>query len=302
VTVPIRTRGPIQRTTEGSTILLRMVIGAYRKRLIPKRGYGQLFNRTPSGLWGGDTVRADTQVGDLSICLRDHGARQLLVFGRIMHEEAETAFVGRLAPQIRSFYDIGANYGWYARLVSNLAPTAKVVAIEANPNLVPHLMRNAPHARILHAAVTDIPGELAFHISANSALSSAQRTVGAPVAVAAIKLDDITADDAEVDFVKCDVEGGEMMVLRGSRELRSREKPPVWLLEANETFLVETGASYEALHDELSMYGPVGYYRAQSTGRIARLRHGLSDLRGTSDVNVVVVPNARADLVCDMVE
>ena len=151
MTVPIRTRGPIQRTTEGSTILLRMVIGAYRKRLIPKRGYGQLFNRTPSGLWGGDTVRADTQVGDLSICLRDHGARQLLVFGRIMHEEAETAFVGRLAPQIRSFYDIGANYGWYARLVSNLAPTAKVVAIEANPNLVPHLMRNAPHARILHA-------------------------------------------------------------------------------------------------------------------------------------------------------
>ena len=99
-------------------------------------------------------------------------------------------------------------------------------------------------------------------MASNSALSSAQRTVGNPVTVVATKLDDITADDAEVDFVKCDVEGGEMMVLRGSRELRSREKPPVWLLEANETFLVETGAPYEALHDELSMFGPVGYYRA----------------------------------------
>jgi hypothetical protein len=118
----------------------------------------------------------------------------------------------------------------------------------------------------------------------------------------ATKLDDITADDTEVDFVKCDVEGGEMMVLRGSRELRSREKPPMWLLEANETFLVETGASYEALHDELSMFGPVGYYRAQPTGRIARLPRGLSDLRGISDVNVVAVPDARADLVCEMVE
>jgi FkbM family methyltransferase len=247
-------------------------------------------------------VRADTQVGDLSICLRDYGSRQLLVFGRIMHEEAETAFVGRLAPQIRSFYDIGANYGWYARLVSNIAPTAKVVAVEANPNLIPHLMRNAPNARILHVAVTDIPGELTFHISSNSVLSSAPRTVGAAVTVVASKLDDITADDTEVDFVKCDVEGGEMMVLRGSRELRSREKPPIWLLEANETFLVETGASYEALHEEFSMFGPLGYYRAQSTGRIARLRHGLSDLRGTNGVNVVVVPDARADLVCDMVE
>ena len=292
----------MQRTSEGSTILLRTVIGAYRKRLIPKRGYGPLFNRTPSGLWGGDTVSANTQVGDLSICLRDQGSRQLLVFGRILHEEAETAFVGRLAPQIRSFYDIGANYGWYARLVGNLAPTAKVVAVEANPNLIPYLRRNASRARVLHAAVTDIPGELTFHISSNSALSSAQRTVGDPVTVVAIKLDDITAGDAEVDFVKCDVEGGEMMVLRGSRELRSREKPPVWLLEADEAFLVQAGASYDALHDELSMFGPVGYYQAQSTGRIARLRHGLSDLREIGDVNVVVVPDARADLLCDMVE
>ena len=183
-----------------------------------------------------------------------------------------------------------------------ISPAAKVVAVEANPNLIPHLIRNAPHARVLHAAVTDIPGELTFHISSNSALSSAPRTVGNPVTVVATKLDDITADDAEVDFVKCDVEGGEMMVLRGSRELRSREKPPVWLLEANETFIGETGASYEALHDELSMFGPVGYYRAQSTGRIVRLRHGLSDLRGTSDVNVVAVPDARADLVCNMVD
>ena len=302
MTVPVRTRGSTQRTAEGSTILLRTVIGVYRKCLIPKRGYGLLFNRTPLSLWGGDTVRADTQLGDFSICLRDHGSRQLLVFGRIMHEEAETAFVSRLAPQIRSFYDIGANYGWYARLVSNLAPAAKIVAVEANPNLIPHLIRNAPHACVLHAAITDIPGELTFHISPNSALSSAQRTVGAPVNVVATRLDDITADDAEVDFVKCDVEGGEMTVLRGSRELRSREKPPVWLLEANETFLIETGASYEALHDELSMFGPVGYYRAQPTGRLARLRRGLSDLRGTSDVNVVAVPDARADLVCDMIE
>jgi FkbM family methyltransferase len=295
-------RGPVPRTSGGSTLLLRAVIGAYRKRLVPRRGYGQLFNRTPTGLWGGDTVQADTQVGDLSVCLRDPGARQLLVFGRIMHEEPETAFVARLAPQIRSFYDIGANYGWYARLVGNLAPTAKVVAVEANPNLVPHLMRNAPHARVLHAAVTDLPGELTFHISPNSVLSSAQRAVGVPVTVTATTLDDITVGDAGVDFVKCDVEGGEMTVLRGSRRLRSREKPPVWLLEANESFLLETGASYEALHDELSMFGPVGYYRAQRTGRIVRLPRGLPDLRGTRDVNVVAVPEARADLVRDLVE
>ena len=163
-------------------------------------------------------------------------------------------------------------------------------------------MRNVPHARVLHAAVTDIPQELTFYIASNSALSSAQRTVGTPVTVAAIKLDDITTNDADVDFVKCDVEGGEMMVLRGSRELRSREKPPIWLLEANETFLVETGASYDELHDELSMFGPIGYYRAQLTGRISRLPGGLSDLRGSRGVNVVAVPDSRADLVYDMVE
>jgi len=292
----------MQRGEQGSTILLRTVIGAYRKHLIPRRGYGQLFNRTPAGLWGGDIVRAHTQIGDLSICLRDHGARQLLVFGKIGHEEAETAFVGRLAPRLRSFYDIGANYGWYSRLVGNRAPAARIVAVEANPNLIPHLIPNAPRARVLNAAVTDSPGELTFHLSSNSALSSAPRPVGAPVTVVATKLDDITADDAEVDLVKCDVEGGEMMVLRGARELRGREKPPVWLLEADERFLAEAGASYEALHAELSLFGPVGYYRARPTGCLVRLPRGLSDLPGNRAVNVVVVPDTRADLIRGLVE
>lgn len=283
----------------GSTLLLRSVVGAYRKRLLPARGYGPLFDRTPRRLWGGDDVVALTEVGDLKIRLRDPGARQLLVFGRIMHESGETAFVRRVASRLEAFYDVGANYGWYARLVATSSQAA-VVAVEANPSLIPYLAANLPSARVVHAAVADAPGRLEFHVSVNSALSSAQRAVGETVHVEAVTMDSLVVD-GDVTLVKCDVEGGELAMLRGARALRSRPEPPIWLIEADEAFLRETGSSYVKLDEEFKRFGPVEYYRTGRDGGLIRLNGGLEDLRGTRTVNVVVVPVARLPLVSDFV-
>lgn len=286
----------------GSSRLLRVVTGAYRSGVLPPRGYGQLFDRSPSWLWGGDVVTAGTDVGEMTVSLRDHGARQLLVFGHILHEEGETSLVRRLAPRLRRFYDVGANYGWYSRLVALSAPHVAVTAVEANPILLPFLGSNVLEGTdVLSCALSDAVGTLVFHVSDSSVLGSAHRAVGKPIEVPCQTLDSIAAHSEGVELVKCDVEGGEMAVLRGARALRDSSQPPMWLIEADERFLQEVGASYDELHAELSSGGPVAYYKADADGFVSLLGGGLSDLRGTSDVNVLVVPDARQDLIAGLV-
>jgi FkbM family methyltransferase len=278
--------------------LARAVTGAYRRGWLPARGYGQLFSRTPAGLWGGHDVLIQTEVGELAIPLREVGARQLLVFGRIMHERGETELMRRLLPNVGTFIDIGANYGWYARLARDLSKGAVVVAAEANPRLIPYLKFNLePGAEVMHVAVGEKSGLATFYVSANSALSSPNRMVGDPVTVEAITLDQISDRIGKVpDIVKCDVEGGEMAVLRGAEQVRSADLPPIWLMEADEQFLTQTGGSYDELHRELTRFGPVRYYRAAPDGSLISLP-GLGAFQGTEFVNVLVVPEKRNGLV-----
>jgi hypothetical protein len=106
--------------------------------------------------------------------------------------------------------------------------------------------------------------------------------------------------DTPVDLVKCDVEGGEMAVLRGSRSLRHADDPPMWMMEADERFLIETGSSYDEMEQEINT-APVAMtkYFVGPDGTWSVLSH-LSDLRGTTRVNVVLVPKTKASLVAGL--
>lgn len=275
--------------------LTRAVTTAYRRGYIPPKGYGKLFSRTPAWLWGGADVIARTDIGDLAVPIRDLGARQMLVFGRILHEEGETAVMRRLLPTISVFFDVGANYGWYARLAHDLNPRGKVVAVEANPHLVPYLIHNVgPSVEVFNVAAADQAGQVTFYIADNSSLSSPNRNVGRPVTVPSTTLDDIS-DQVGVtpELVKCDVEGGELAVLRGAGRVRAVARPPIWLIEADEDYLEQAGLSYADLHQELSRFGPVTYWQAKRRGDVTPLP-SLESLRGRVSVNVFVVPESRA--------
>ncbi len=96
---------------------------------------------------------------------------------------------------------------------------------------------------------------LTFYCADSSNLSSASRQVGTPVLVEGISLDMFAERQAligHIDFIKCDVEGGEMAVLQGSRLVRSAAYPPIWMIEADDKFLVEAGLSVNSLNSEIS--------------------------------------------------
>ena len=286
-----------------ATAMLRLLRLAYRRGVLPQRGSSRLFDKTPTWLWGGEAVDIETFAGPMTVPLRDHGPRQLLLFGELRHERAETALLARLAPHLTNVLDLGANVGWYSCVLATagLPSHARVLAVDPNPTTAPYLAANArryPQVDALFEAVGEEIGEATFYCAHSSDLSSVSRPVGTPTTVPLITVDHLVASrfESSVDLVKCDVEGGEMAVLRGARSVRSAPRPPIWLLEAYEGFLNASGCSYEALEEELGSIGEhVTKFVADGEGFVELPR--LADLRQRLRSNVLLVPESRIPTV-----
>jgi len=257
------------------------------------RGYGRPFGHIPVAVWGGDALIIETEVGSMLVPVRDLTLRGVLIFGRLPHEVSETRLLRELFRGTRRVIDVGASIGWYSVLACNANPEVEVHAFEANPDILPFLLANAnPTGRKIrvHAtAVSDQSGTVDFYCAPSSTLSSAARHVGRKITVPAVALDDLSL--GPVDFVKLDVEGGELAVLRGARRLRAESPHAVWMIEADEHMLREAGESLEALDDELHLPSSTRLYTVDPSGAWRPIT-ALSAMHGAWHKNVLVVPAA----------
>jgi FkbM family methyltransferase len=138
------------------------------------------------------------------------------------------AFIRRRLGPGSVFVDAGANIGTYtcpaARLVG---PTGRVIAFEPHPVTYGYLSRNVEanglsQVRALHLALGEAPGQIEIVSVANPGenhvAATGEHGSGA-AAVAMATLDDALAGQeiGPVDYLKIDVEGFELPVLRGAR-------------------------------------------------------------------------------------
>lgn len=151
--------------------------------------------------------------------------------------------------------DAGANKGDLLRMFMAAAPQATFIAFEPIPELAKRLARQFPGASIRALALSDTTGEAEFrHFPDRQALSSLvvrpERETGAAVETITVQVG--TLDDAvperPVRFVKVDVEGVELALLRGARRILREERPVVVLECGGEDNLI-------AVHDELESSG-----------------------------------------------
>jgi FkbM family methyltransferase len=182
------------------------------------------------------------------------------------YEPIETAFVRRHLRSDSIFLDVGANIGWFTIVASTIVgERGRIHAFEPLPDTAAHLKQTI-EANELEALVT--VHELALSATDGEGFINWSKGTDNPggsfattqlmngfesVRIAFRTLDSLAL--GRVDFVKLDVEGSEMNVMRGGEKtiLGSR---PVMLAEVNPTSLRNiSGVSPDELIDYVRGHG-----------------------------------------------
>lgn len=136
------------------------------------------------------------------------------------------------------FFDVGANIGYYSILASSkIGNTGKVYSFEPDIHNVQILeknieLNNASNVKITKKAVSDKTGFVNFKSSALSKGDSAISISNSEgnISIPSITLDDFVAETGVYpNVIKIDVEGAEIMALKGAKGLFSRAKQPIVL-------------------------------------------------------------------------
>jgi len=182
----------------------------------------------------------------------DENGRRIYVNGYQPAERLTRHFVRLLRPG-DCVIDIGANVGYYTMVAAKLVgPAGCVHAFEASPQTAAWLEANAtlnPGANIhVHSqAVTDRCGKTEFFAAAAdrtgySSIRDLGEQTAAVATVPTISLDSMLTELPATRLVKIDVEGAELLALKGMRGLIERDRP-YFIFEIDDQFLRELGAS-----------------------------------------------------------
>jgi FkbM family methyltransferase len=159
------------------------------------------------------------------------------VFGT--HELGMQRAFELLAGTGMTFYDVGANVGFYCVIVGRLVgPAGRVIAFEPLPDNATSIEHNArlngfANVEARQEALGDDDGEARFLISASSGWGKLE-SAGAPparmageVVVRLRRLDSLLKEGAipPPNLMKIDIEGGEVGFLRGASETLRRCQP-----------------------------------------------------------------------------
>jgi FkbM family methyltransferase len=175
-----------------------------------------------------------------SFCLRGRLSRE---------DEGLTHLLRRFLREGDTFFDVGANLGYYTCTAARVCgPSGQVHAFEPQARMVAHLRESlrlngfAAGARVCHAAVSARHGgtiPLFFaqdplqQTSVPSLFQHEWLAGGSREDVPAVSLDGYIRDHgiARVDLVKLDVEGAELMVLEGLRDTLAHIPPEALVIE-----------------------------------------------------------------------
>ena len=193
------------------------------------------------------------RTGDLAAAVSDH-------------------FVRRNATVI----DVGASWGLFTyHLARRVGEGGRVYSYEphpANALVLQKLAAARPYVHFRPVAVSDLSGRAELLVpKRHNRLVTAQSSLAhrfegievESIAVPTVRLDDEIGESSQVDFIKIDVEGHEMSVLRGGISIFRRCRPPV-LIEIEQRHLAVP------IRDVLQELQELGYYLFYIGGSVLR--------------------------------
>ncbi|MEI6564642.1 MAG: FkbM family methyltransferase [bacterium] len=201
-------------------------------------------------LRGTDVARIEITDGQIVMQSRERGIRmvcnkddkriipiEILNFGSF--EKPELDMMLRLVGDQSTILDIGANVGWYSIALAKAYPSARILAFEPIPSTYRQLQENirindVHNVKIHNFGLSDRIDTLTFYFypecSGNASLANLTSSQGVEVLSCPVRtLDDFaTEGDVTVDFIKCDVEGAELLVFKGGVQMIGRCRPIIF--------------------------------------------------------------------------
>jgi FkbM family methyltransferase len=193
------------------------------------------------------------------------------------------------------FLDVGANVGIFAIPVAqHLGPDGKVYAFEPAPDMAEDLLLRAASAGVadrldvLQMALGDERATLSLRVDPDDPSDATKRSLfvqGEVVAeVPVMPLDDVVASrelvlEPRLQAVKIDVEGAEVLCLRGMRATLADQRPRLIVVETIESHLRRAGFELADIDGELA---PLGYERLVQDPATGLWFNAVFVLRGAS--------------------
>jgi FkbM family methyltransferase len=142
--------------------------------------------------------------------------------------------------------DVGANIGLFSLYAQDSAK--QIICLEPTPvtlNILEKLTAGIDCIKIAPVALSDSDGEITFYINENPTINSVVNQAGTEVRVQARTIETVLREQALdwVDFVKCDIEGSEMLAITEATLDPVKDKIGSWYIEVHQTN-GNTGASW----------------------------------------------------------
>jgi FkbM family methyltransferase len=222
---------------------------------------------------------------------RNDGLGASLTYGGL--EAAERSFVARFLQPGMTVLDIGAHHGLYTLLASKrVGSTGRVFAFEPSPRerkaLLLHLLINrCKNVLIQDLALGRNTSESNLHVAEskysgfNSLKPPGVSAKTSPIRVRVVRLDDWLSQFGidRLDFIKLDVEGGELSVLQGAMNLFQRKPRPVILAEVQDIRTRPWGYRAQEIISELQAKS-YRWFALTEDGKVYPLHTARSEFEG----------------------
>ncbi|BAZ32299.1 methyltransferase FkbM family protein [Cylindrospermum sp. NIES-4074] len=180
----------------------------------------------------------------LQVTLAEYGFREIYFFG--VCEPAVTAIVKHLAKPGQIWLDVGANVGYFTILLSKIVgETGKIYAFEPNPitaNLTENsiLLNQVSNVTLVREAVSNSVGQkVILNVPMNESVRASiirQEDIldFNKISVYTVSLDSyLSAHEIQVDFMKVDIEGAEILAFQGMASTLKNCPPKVIVSEVS---------------------------------------------------------------------
>ncbi len=150
------------------------------------------------------------------------------------YEYEKQEWISREVRPNRVFWDVGANVGFYSLLASKLVGSGRVFAFEPAPRNLSYLnqhlaLNHATNVEVLPTAVADRNGTSSFETEETGFMG--HLSVEGSITVPTTTLDSLVKEGKVLppDYVKMDIEGAELLALRGASDTFQRFRPVLFL-------------------------------------------------------------------------